>query len=242
METTFSLPTADDHRIYGTCNSVSSSKAIILVHGLTGYQHEQHYMRAIPFFNAAGFDVVRFNFYSDQPKARTLADSSIPLQTEDLNTVIEHFNQQYEELYVVGHNLAGPVILGADQSLVSRLVLWDPTSGVPSAEALVAKGCVYDERIDRYVFNSIGRDILLGQAMVDSWIAAADVNRYAAMAAKPLKVIFAGEDTNKDIWIPYLDTLEVEHKYTIIAGATHGFVEEGTLEKLYEETLSWIAS
>ncbi len=242
METQFSIPTTDGHLVYGTHNHAESKsdRAIILVHGLTGYQYEQHYMRAVPYFTERGFDVIRFDAYCDLPQGRKLVDSSIELQATDLQLVIERFSPDYTALHVAGHSLGAPVILQTDQAKIDRIVLWDPTSGLPSIDDLATKGCRYEPAIDRYIFDSLGREVLLGRAMIDSWIGASDIAQYVGLIQKPTKCIFAEKETNKDAWLPHLDMVTVQHEAATIAGATHGFVEEGTLEQLYEETYSWL--
>ena len=242
METAFTITTSDGHIVYGNLNQgeTKSNRALILVHGLTGYQYEQHYTRAVPFFVERGFDVIRFDAYCDLPHARSLTDSSIELQATDLNLVIDHFAPEYENLYAAGHSLGAAVILKAEQSQLERIVLWDPTNGAPSIDDLATKGCRYEPAIDRFIFSSLGREILLGKTMIDSWVSASDTDTYTQLAKKPVKFIFAGKEDKKDSWVPSLVHATVPTEYATIEGATHGFVEEGTLEQLYEETCTWL--
>lgn len=57
---------------------------------------------------------------------------------------------------------------------------------------------------------------------------------------KPCKFIFAGNYNKQQARQPYLTEIPVEHSIASIAGASHGFIEEGTEQKLFEETFIWI--
>jgi hypothetical protein len=56
----------------------------------------------------------------------------------------------------------------------------------------------------------------------------------------PCKFIFAGNCDKYESWKPYLKDIEVRTESVVVDGASHGFVEDGTEEKLFGETLKWI--
>jgi len=75
--------------------------------------------------------------------------------------------------------------------------------------------------------------------MVDEWMSA-DLNSLVEKLSIPCKIIFAGGCNKHELWKPYLLKFKVEHVYVIVKNATHGFIEEGTEQKLFEEALKWI--
>ncbi|MCK5084954.1 MAG: hypothetical protein KAQ64_04845, partial [Candidatus Pacebacteria bacterium] len=84
-----------------------------------------------------------------------------------------------------------------------------------------------------------GMDFLVSKTMVDEWMFA-DLNYLVEKLSIPCKIIFAGNSDKHELWKPYLKSIEVESDYIIIDGASHGFIEEGVEQKLFEETLKWI--
>lgn len=56
----------------------------------------------------------------------------------------------------------------------------------------------------------------------------------------PTKIICAWDGILSDSWKSVLDTIPVEYESIIIEWAWHSFDEEGTEEKLFEETLIYL--
>lgn len=240
MEKIVKIPTPDDHITYGTLNSLKekSSKLIIFVHGLTGDQYEHHYFNAVPFFTNKGFDTFRFDLYSDEEKGRNLTECSISIHTQDLMTVIDNFKERYQEIFLVGHSLGAPTILNANLNSISKIIIWDPTSGMRS---LKEKNCEYNEKIDKYILNWSTQTIL-GQEMINDWKKASNLESLIKKITKPCKFIFAGKASNYSNWKPFLQkvTAPAPVEFMAIEEATHVFNEEGTEQRLFEETLKWL--
>jgi pimeloyl-ACP methyl ester carboxylesterase len=241
MEQKLKIAAHDGKEIDTWFNSQGDTDALIIfVHGLTGSPTEHHYIRAPEFFNAKGFDTVRFAQYATGETKRLISDTGVLTHAKDLNSVVSHYQNKYDKIYLVGHSLGAPVILEADLSNIERIVLWDPTIGVKSIEDANAKPCWFDERIGKYILINSGKEVLLGQEMIDSWIGASDLDKYTKLITKPCKFIFAGEEDKKDGWQLHLKDITAEHSEITIEGASHVFYEEGKLEQVYQETLSWI--
>lgn len=75
--------------------------------------------------------------------------------------------------------------------------------------------------------------------MVEQWMSI-DLNSLIEKLTIPCKIIFAGAYNKHELWEQYLPKFQVKFESVIIGGATHGFIEEGTEQKLFEETLKWI--
>ena len=235
MRETLALKTSDNRLIYGTLDSGNNKTVLIFVHGFTGNQDEHHYFNAVPFFIKNNCDTFRFNFYSRDVKARHLTESSITTHTQDLKVVIDNFKDKYDELILIGHSLGALVILNTDVSDVSRLVLWDPTTPFKNIEE---KGATFDPILNKYIFHW-GIDFLVPMQMLDEWISL-DLNKLIEKVPIPCKLIFAGDSGKHELWKPYINRFRIKHESVIIARATHGFIEEGTEQELFEETLTWI--
>ncbi len=123
------MPLPDGHKIYGRLNSAGedTQKAVILCHGLTGHMYEHQYMLARSYFTERGYDVIRFNFYGDEPDSRRITDCTVALHAEDLKEMLEHFAPLYESLYVAGHSYGGLAILMANAPQIAAASLWDGT-------------------------------------------------------------------------------------------------------------------
>lgn len=241
MEQKLNITAHDGKDIPTWFNSQGETKSLVIfVHGLTGSPTEHHYIRAPKFFNEQGFGTVRFAQYATGENKRVFSETGVPLHAKDLNSVVQHYQDQYENIYLVGHSLGASVILEADLTNIEKIVLWDPTIGIKSIEDANAKPCWYEERIDKYVLVNSGKEVLLGQDMMDSWLAAADLPRLTKQITKPCKFIFAEQEDKRDGWQPHFADIEVDWSEATVSGATHVFYEEGALEELYQETLSWI--
>ncbi|MCR4280225.1 MAG: alpha/beta hydrolase [Candidatus Komeilibacteria bacterium] len=237
MEKKVQIKTADNYIIYGTLNALpeNNDALIIFVHGLSGNQNEHHYFNAVPFFNSAGFNVFRFDFYSRADDSRPLSESSITTHVTDLQLVFDHFRGQYKKFIVIGHSLGCLVILRADLSAVAKIVFWDPTTGFDN---ISDKKAEFNPNLDRYILHW-GKDILVGKQLIEEW-KSIDLNLMVKNVTVPCKFIFAGVYNKHLLWKPYLKKIKVEFASVIIEGASHGFVEVGTEKKLFEETLDWI--
>jgi pimeloyl-ACP methyl ester carboxylesterase len=235
MRKEIKLKTADNHIIYGNLDTNKNKTLLIFVHGITGNQDEHHYFNASPFFSENGFDTFRFDFYSREPNARSLSDSSITSHSEDLKLIIDTFKDKYDNLILIGHSLGALVILNTDLSAVSKIVLWDPTTGFSNIKD---KQGEFNSKLDKYILHW-AMDIIVTKRMIEEW-KSSDLDKLVKKLSVPCKFIFAGNNNYHPVWKPVLKHLKVEYDSVIVEGATHCFTEEGTEQELFEETLKWI--
>jgi dienelactone hydrolase len=236
MEKPENIATGDGHIIYGTLNfpAEGTDRLIVFVHGITGSRKEHQYYDATRYFPQNGYATYRFNLYSRDEKGRVLSDIDIWTQSEDLNTVIRHFIGKYGEIFLVGHSLGGPTIMGADLDPVKAIVLWDPSITPDTAPG--KHFYTYDEHLKKYVIRW-QLEYMVTAAMIEQW---KDAGSLIKKLIKPTRVIFAGGYVIKKTWGNRLEEIPAIHDSITINGASHGFDEEGTQEKLYEATLDWI--
>ena len=238
MQEKIIIDTKDNKKIYGVLDQAqNSNKLIVFVHGLTGHKNEHIFYNAGKFFPAKGFSVFRFDLYSDEPGGRKLHECDISTHSEDLNLVLEHFKEKYEEIFLVGHSLGGPTVLGADLSFVKRIVLWDPSGRLnPKIDG---EWYEYNEGLDCYVVKwSVHH--LIGKKMIAEW-ESVDYQKWTENCFSPLKVICAGDGVLKNKWEKFVKEFKVETEYKQISSAGHCFDEEGAEEQLFQETLNWFS-
>lgn len=236
MQTAIQLITPDKHAIYGTLDSKESNQTLLIfVHGITGNQNEHHYFNAAPFFKEKGFDAFRFDFYPREPNARSLSESSITSHTEDLKLIIDNFKEKYQDLILIGHSLGGLVVLNADLADISKIVLWDSTTGFNDIKE---KQGSYNSDLDKYILHW-GMDIIVSKQLIEEW-KSLDINNLVEKLKTPCKFIFAENTDKRKLWQPFLEKIKSEKETATIENATHCFTEEGTEQKLFQETLSWI--
>ena len=230
------LETLDGYKIFGTLDFNDNNTLLIFVHGFTGHKDEHHYFNAASFFIHNGFDTFRFDFYARRKiDARPLAESSISTHVKDLKVITDHFQDKYDRLILIGHSLGPLIILSTDLSNISKLVLWDPTTAFKSIKE---KSATFDKGLDKYIFHW-GIDFFVSKEMIEEWMSI-DLNLLLEKLSVPCKIIFAGGYNKYDLWKPYLVKFKEKLEFTTIDGATHGFIEEGVEEKLFEETLKFI--
>ena len=244
-EEAFSLPLDDGHKLYGRINYASgpARKAVILCHGLTGNMDERHYQLAQDFFTARGYDVIRFNFYGQEPDARRITGCTVAQQAKDLERLLQHFAPKYESLCAAGHSFGGLTILMANSPLIAAASLWDGTF-IPFAEdKTFSEQWTYSKERGDYVVNWPGLTKVVGKKFFDEsrTFTTDRMKQWAKNFTRPVQVIAAGAFNDN---IPYqkklFETLASGQKeYTSIAGASHGFTEGNTALQLLENTHRW---
>ena len=237
MQKAIKIKTKDNKIIFGTLDKKTESKKtlLIFVHGFTGNQNEHHYFNAVPFFTRKGFTTFRFNFYDKDQRSRQMPESSISTHVNDLETVYNHFTKKYKEIILVGHSLGASIILLSQMPGVSKIILWDPTSGFKNIQE---KDAYFNQKLDKYIFNW-GKAIIVGKSLVDEW-QKLDIGTLVKNINVPCKFIFAEKAYKYKSWKPFLKKIKTPYDSVVIKKASHTFVEEGVEEKLFSETLKWI--
>lgn len=232
MEKEIKIKTEDNKIIYGTINSEDNETLAIFVHGLTGNQNEQLFYNAKKIFPKKGIDTFRFNLYDWQEDARKLSECDIFRHAKDVDLVIEHFKNKYEQIAIIGHSLGGPSILFSKQE-VDAVILWDP-----SIEIYLEEDSKYIPEIKKYVTNW-GIECLLSDEMINSCKqTSSDVlpNKFI----RPTLIIYGSEGILEERWrkTNIKDNKLVDE--VIIKGAGHCFDEENTAITLYAKTIEFI--
>lgn len=231
MEKIIKIRTNDDHIIHWKINweEQKKNKLIIFCHGLSWSMNEHHYFNAVPFFTKQGYDTFRFNFYCDKEKARQFSECSISIHAQDINTILDYFEWEYSEIYLVGHSLWAPAIMNADTKNVKKIIYWDPSKWLKDLEV---NNITYDDKTWFYTLHR-GLEFIANEKMIKEWKEVSDKENYAKRIKGNCAFVFAWNSGYYKLWTPYLQG----YKIKIIDGASHVFTEEWTEKKLFENTL-----
>lgn len=242
-EEPFSIQSFDGCFIYGVLNQDKPSKRLIVfVHGLTGEKENHLYYNAARFFPERAFDTFRFDLFSNELHGRKLVDSSLTDFTRDLNTVVQFFSDQYEQIHVVGHSIGGCIAMNADQQCISSFVLWDTGLHNGGSESGPFE---YDETSGLYIAKLKIQYMLSPKLIEERAMQGASVVR---KVERPIKLIFAGNTTVQESWarnIKYLESNTKKREQAMfetltIDGAGHGFNELGKNDELFKATHEWV--
>lgn len=222
--------------IYGVFDqNIKSDKLIIFIHGLTGHKNEHLFYNAAKFFTNKRFSTYRFDLYSGEKNGRRLDDCTISKHSEDLNQVIKFFQKKFYTIYLVGHSLGGPTVLGADLKDIKKIVLWDPSVNLSNEEDEVWYR--FDKKINAYMV-SWGPSYMVSKEMIEEW-KNIEYEEWIENCKSPLNVICAGRGILKKEWKKIISDFNCKTKLTIINDAGHCFDEKDTENQLFKETFSW---
>lgn len=208
---------------------------VVFVHGLAGHMDEHLFYNGARFFDKHGFSSLRFNLYDWQDDARQLIDCTLETHAQDLDTATAHLRKQnVKKIIVVGHSYGGPTVLLSKRKDFDAAVLWDPSN---DAYEKMFKNDKYIKKINLYRVEG-GYEVLVGKEMHEE-SKEIDWDNLIQHIHVPIKIICAGKGTLIEDGKRYFSQANEPKEFTIIEGAAHNFFEEGALEKLLNETLSW---
>lgn len=234
MEAEFKIPIPGTKlNIYAKQYGSLDRPVIIFVHGLTGHMDEHPFYNGAQYFYDQGISSLRFNLYDWQKDARKLTNCTLKIHANDLNLVIDYLREKsVKKIFAIGHSYGGPTILLADQSKLDAIVLWDPSYGD------IFDNTKYIQELDAYRIRW-GTDILISAKMYEER-KQLDWDNLTTNIQTPLKIISAGKGELLKGSKVYIKKAKGPTEHAIIENAGHNFNEEGTAEKLFEETLQWL--
>ncbi|OGC85051.1 hypothetical protein A3F55_02175 [Candidatus Adlerbacteria bacterium RIFCSPHIGHO2_12_FULL_53_18] len=239
MEKNLKIKTPDKHTIYGTLRLPDKGKAktlVVHVHGLTGSPNEHFHYNGARYFTKRGLASFRFGLYFDAPGARQLQECGISTHAKDLNTVLKFFRKKYKKIFVIGHSLGAATVLSSDLSFLDGIILWDGTKSIRGPKR---KDFVYSKKLDAYILDWRMQTIM-SKKMYKEWAEFPLPKDATKNLTKPLKVIVAGVGRLIDAGKDYYRSAKGPKEFATIKGAGHTFNEDGTEEKLFAETYSFV--
>jgi dienelactone hydrolase len=189
---------------------------------------------------AAGFCVLRFNFYGAEVDARKMNECTIETHADDLDLAVQWMKdrQQGQKVSVVGHGLGGMTVLCSKARGFDAAVLWDPTH--PSqGDFRKRTDAAWLEELGRWRWDWRGIPLLVTPAYTESW-RRAPADAGAAGLAVPLLVVAAGDGPGADRARRYVELAQEPKRFTAIANANGSFLTDEASAQLLEETISWL--
>jgi dienelactone hydrolase len=241
-EYALNIPVPDtDFRLNGWLREVDGAPLVILVHGITGHCNEVQFWAAARALEAAGFSSYRFNLY-DAPynNGRPFVDCTIEIHAADLDLAVRTLRAQQPDrpIAVIGHSLGGMTVLSSTERGFDAAVLWDPSHGDRGKRNTSGETGYFERVGDGWIAHE-NVPVVLGEAMIDSWVTHPTDELMAAFD-KPVKIIAAGESG----LLPTAQRLQaaatVDCELAVVDGADHCFLVGDTANVLFAETVDWL--
>jgi len=217
-----------------------SEKLVVLAHGLCGHADEYIHQMSRHFFNEKGYDVVRFNFYSDEDGARALEECVLADHVSDLNTVLKHFEKEYNNIYLAGHSYGGLTLLFTNPQNVKAVSFWDSTF-VPIDE-FWENEVQPIPNINCYAVKWGGMTQLIGKKMheeVTQDLTSQKAHEMVAAFNAPTQIVSAGADFLSKFHGDIYALFTVKKEHVVIDGADHCFYARDSVFDLLENTHKW---
>ncbi len=236
MEKEIVIPLGENKNLRGILRGKTTSPLIIFVHGFTGHKNEHQFFNAARFFEKKGFSSFRFDLYSWRKDARKLEECTLSLHGKDLDSVIDYFRKEgIKKLFVVGHSFGGVTVLLSRKKNFDVAVLWDSTG-----DADVHINAKFIPQLNRYYFDEWAYGFTIGKDFYEENNNKLKPSKLIKKIDVPIKIITAGAGElavdNKKLF----ENANKPKEFAIIPNATHCFDEDGTEEKLFEETFDWL--
>lgn len=236
MEKRIEIKTDDGKTIYAVLNGPLTQPVVFLVHGLSSHANHITCHNAVPFFNKKGFSVFRINLYSSQKNARILHETTLRTHGLDIDSCLGYLKKKgVKKIFMAGHSYGFPSILCASDRSMRAIVSWDGSflphnffDNLPKSKDVRGR------------MMAGGTLVLLGENMVRE-AKELSIEKIFKTFTVPIKFISASvkAENNRAEMRRMSKLLAAPNEMAVIKGASHNFVEEGVLEKLYEETYSW---
>jgi pimeloyl-ACP methyl ester carboxylesterase len=241
IEEPFSITSPDGKQICGFLHTPNRSTkiALILVHGLTGHMSEYIHIMLAKQLCSEGFAAIRFDQYGDGDNQRRFHTATISLHVSDTKSVIEYARSLgFEKIILAGHSLGSPISVMAIDSRISGLVLIDP-SGDPKQRIRDWETAVPEIGLS---FLDWRIRIILGEEWIKDAKTAPDPYDLFSKVTCPVLVIAAERADQMQYCLRYHAARPATPETVIIAGASHCFTEQGTVEALGDTLACWLGS
>ena len=239
MEHSYAITAPGGYQVYGVYHDTDTPAdyAVVQIHGLTGDMGSFSQLTMARFFARNGVPVFRFNQYSDLDGARKFHETTIRGHVEDTRHVVEYaLTKGFKGVVLVGHSLGAVVAISAVTERVRGLLLWEPSG--PPAERI--REWETRDAGGAYSFLDWRTRVVLGENWIEDAKSFPDPVQRLSELSLPVKII-AGESGGV---LPYCEryrtSASVNPEYVVLKNCGHVFLEEGAIERLGSESLSWL--
>jgi dienelactone hydrolase len=240
MEKQLKIKTKDGHIVYGTLTAAKRKSAalVIFVHGLAGNRNEHIFFNGAKYFSQQGYNVFRFDLYSEERLGRTLSNTNLADHVSDLEAVYAYLRKTYKKVFIVGHDLGSLIALTAELPKVNGLALWEPVYRKHLEE--LTDRIRFEARLNGYVLSQ-GVEYVMGKEMYEEIKnVPAPKDLMLPLAKTPVKIIAAAKGNLVKAAKEYFKFAKRPKAFALIKNATHCFDEEGAEELLFKETYKFI--
>ena len=239
----------DDNGIYGKlrtepkAKNTPGKKLIIHIHGMTHSMNHMLELYSADHFPQHGYDHYRIGLYDRQADSRMLATASLHDQVSDIAAVIEHFQQDYTDIYISAHSLGALAVLILNPQGIKAISLWDPAFDVTHFWGTAPYLTHMPERA-QYQLN-YGNVFVVGEDLVNQikdypdaacLKLASTIKTPTQMIIPELSIFLASPHTNPERYKnAFTSPFDLQH----IEGANHQFSNEGNPQALLKTTQQW---
>lgn len=223
----------------------SKEKIIIMLPGLTGIPQQFMFMALRDRLINEGCDIFIANVYSSEERgghaSRSLLEINMQRHIEDFNDMAEHFKKEYKEVYAIGHSLAGRVLLLANNALLKKQILLDPSGNYDSQKSQERLAKYYKtlkEKDLKYIDWQDGLFYLSGKLPEEMAKTPFSVFVKAVSELKTKSLFVSAGKTM--ISYGYQDIKSDMKWHITIENAGHCFYEYGVIDELTKEILEFL--
>lgn len=242
-ENIISIEGQDNNKIYALHNNEGNKKLVLHLHGMTHAPQFLLEVTSSEFFVAKGYDHCRPDFYASPEDSRHLENSSLSTHIKDIKSVLHHFKDAYDEIFVTAHSLSGLAMIIANPKGIKAMSLWDPSTDVTNFWKSGPYLTPIPER-KQYHLN-YGRTFAISEEMVDEIKHYPDEHcqKLASQIKTPTQfvipeesIFLASPHTSPEV---YKDKFKGPFELQRIDTANHGFSKPGNREPLFQKTLQF---
>lgn len=236
MEKQIKVPLGNKKNIYGILRGSLDKPLLVFVHGFTGHKNEHQFFNGARFFEKKGISTFRFDLYNWAKDARKLEECTLTLHGQDLDVVVDYFRKKgVGKIFVAGHSFGGVTVLLSKKQDFDAAVLWDS-----SGDKYVRRNAKYIKELDKYYFDEFSYGFTISKEMYEENNKKLKPTELIKDMRIPLKIISAGAGEMINEGKLLFQKANQPKDIAVVGGATHCFDEDGTEEKLFQETHNWI--
>lgn len=242
-ETLMSIDGHDNNLIWGRLCSVNSRRLIVHVHGLTHSMNHLLEVTASEFFPDNGYDHYRIGLCDMMPKSRRLDSVTLADNISDLQSALNYFRDQYDEIFIAAHSFGGLATLILNPKGVKAISLWDPSLDVTNFWQ--ACGCLAHLPDRRQYHLDYGNVFVISEAMVEEITHYPDQKclELAALVETPTQFLIpqqsifdASPHTSPE---NYAAAFGGAFDLQQLSGSTHLLATKTERERVFAATLTW---
>lgn len=234
LKESFQINTKDGYVTYGTIEKPQkhTNELVIFVHGLLSNQNHPTFLKASPYFRKENYAVLKFDFYSQEKKARSFSNTTVREQVNDLENIISHYEMSFKNISIVAHSFGSVISLMTKSSHIKNIILWEPPI---EPEDVFSSSKKTDDGGYLFCENKIQKKVLDGIHSIPSLSELVKANK------KPIGIITAknfGDKHGLNLYFKNLKKNEYKKGFYVIKNTDHNFSKN--TNKLIKRTLKLI--